>query len=264
MAVKLIAVDMDGTFLRSDMTYDRELFKELFFKMKNRNIHFVVASGNQYYQIKSFFGKVQDEITYVSENGALIFDNKENIFKVNIKKEAVKEIIDVLNSNKLIRTCVCGLKNAYILKNQIETKKIVSMYFYHLVECDNFEKIDDDIVKFSLFVPQEHQLKIEKELKQKIGHLITPVTSGNTFIDFIIPQYNKGSAIERLCRRWGISLDECMAFGDSFNDLEMLKNVKYSYAMKNADKRIKEAAAYETLSNDEDGVLKVIKEYINN
>lgn len=262
MKIKLIAVDMDGTFLHSDMSYDRELFKELFIKMRNRGIHFVVASGNQYYQIKSFFGEMQDDITYVSENGALIFDNKENIFKVKIPKETVKEITDVLNANSSIISCVCGVKNAYILKGKPETKKMVSLYFHRLIECDNFDEIDDEIVKFSLFVPEEQRNRIAEELKEKIGHLINPVTSGNIFIDLIIPEYNKGTAIKILCQRWGISLDECMAFGDSLNDLEMLENVKYSYAMKNADKKIKEIAAYETLSNDENGVLKVIKDYL--
>lgn len=254
---------MDGTFLDSNMSYDKVLFKKLFYRMKDKGIHFVVASGNQYYQIKSFFGEIQDEITYASENGALIFDKKENIFKISIPKNIVKDITDVLNENKNIKVCVCGVKNAYILKGQAETKKIMSLYFHKLVECENFNNIDDDIVKFSLVVPEEEKDKIEEELKEKIGHLIKPVTSGNIFIDLIIPEFNKGSAIERLCEKWNISLSECMAFGDSCNDLEMLNKVKYSYAMKNADNKVKEVAAYETLSNDENGVLKVIKEYLD-
>lgn len=263
MKIKLIAVDMDGTFLDSNMSYDKVLFKELFNKMKKKGIHFVVASGNQYYQLKSFFDEVQDEITYVSENGALIFDKKENIFKVEILKEIVKEIINVLNKNKDIITCVCGLKNAYILKGQPKVKEVVSLYFHHLVECDTLDEFDDDIVKFSLFVPEEQRATIEEELKKSIGHLISPVTSGNAFIDLMIPGCTKGSAIKMLCEKWSISLDECMAFGDSSNDIEMLTDVKYGYAMRNANNKVKEIAQYKTLSNDENGVLKIISEYLD-
>ena len=263
MKIKLIASDMDGTFLNSKMSYDRELFKELYNKMKAKGIHFVIASSNQYYQLKSFFGDIQDEITYICENGALIFHNKENIFKRNIPKENVKKITDVLGENPLIKTCVCGLKSAYILKGDPEAKKLISLYWHRLIECDNFDNIDDDIVKFSLFAPENKKDEIEEELKEKIGHVIKPVTSGDNCIDLINPKYNKGTGIKELCNLWNISLDECMAFGDSFNDIEMLKEVKYGYAMNNADDRVKEAASYMALSNDESGVLRVIKEYLD-
>lgn len=51
---KLIATDMDGTFLRDDMTYDRDFFATLHEKMQAQGIQWVVASGNQYFQLTSF------------------------------------------------------------------------------------------------------------------------------------------------------------------------------------------------------------------
>lgn len=263
MKIKLIASDMDGTFLNSKMSYDRELFKELYNKMKAKGIHFVIASSNQYYQLKSFFGDIQDEITYICENGALIFHNKENIFKADMPKEIVKEIADVLSDNPLIKTCVCGLKSAYISKGDLDGKELIALYWPKLIEYDNFDEIYDDIVKFSLFVPVDKKDEIQEDLEKKIGHLIKPVTSGDNCIDLINPKYNKGTGIKELCNLWNISLDECMTFGDSFNDIEMLKEVKYGYAMNNADDRVKKAASYVALSNDESGVLMAIKEYLD-
>ncbi|MFG7388283.1 HAD hydrolase family protein [Lactococcus lactis] len=55
--IKAIAVDMDGTFLNSNNDYDRKAFLELFKKLKAKEVRFVVASGNQYAQISSFFQK---------------------------------------------------------------------------------------------------------------------------------------------------------------------------------------------------------------
>ncbi len=52
--IKLIAVDMDGTFLDSQMNYQRSIFRKIYQYLKRNEIHFVVASGNQYYQLKSF------------------------------------------------------------------------------------------------------------------------------------------------------------------------------------------------------------------
>lgn len=55
MSIKLIAVDMDGTFKRCQ-TYNRPRFLAQYQRMREQNIRFVVASGNQYYQLISFSG----------------------------------------------------------------------------------------------------------------------------------------------------------------------------------------------------------------
>ena len=56
MSIKLIAVDMDGTFLSDAKTYNRPRFLAQYQRMREQNIRFVVASGNQYYQLISFPG----------------------------------------------------------------------------------------------------------------------------------------------------------------------------------------------------------------
>lgn len=62
MRIKLIAVDMDGTFLSDQKTYNRERFMAQYRQMKEQGIRFVVASGNQYYQLISFFPELASEI----------------------------------------------------------------------------------------------------------------------------------------------------------------------------------------------------------
>ena len=62
MSIKLIAVDMDGTFLSDQKTYNRERFMAQYQQMKAQGIRFVVASGNQYYQLISFFPEIANEI----------------------------------------------------------------------------------------------------------------------------------------------------------------------------------------------------------
>ena len=53
--IKLIATDMDGTWLKENKTYDKELFEKEFQIMQDRDIKFVVASGNQYENIFHVF-----------------------------------------------------------------------------------------------------------------------------------------------------------------------------------------------------------------
>ena len=74
MSVKVIVTDMDGTFLNDAKTYNQPRFMAQYQELKKRGIKFVVASGNQYYQLISFFPELKDEISFVAENGALVYD----------------------------------------------------------------------------------------------------------------------------------------------------------------------------------------------
>ena len=69
---------------------------------------------------------------------------------------------------------------------------------------------------------------------------------------------NKATGLKRILKRYNIDSSECVAFGDNGNDIEMLQYCGYSYAVKNASDEAKKAAKYICLSNEEDGVLKVL------
>ncbi|QAT66203.1 HAD-IIB family hydrolase [Bacillus glycinifermentans] len=93
MSIKLIAVDMDGTFLDDEIKYNKERFMKQYRELKARGIKFVVASGNPYYQLKSFFPSIENEIAFVAENGAYIVDSGQELFSGEMSKETIKKII---------------------------------------------------------------------------------------------------------------------------------------------------------------------------
>ena len=112
---KLIATDMDGTFLRDDMTYDRDLFATLHEKMQAQGIQWVVASGNQYFQLTSFFEAFPDTI-YVAENGAYIRDANKVYALSSFENGAIQPILTKLTSIPDLKILVCGQSSAYALK----------------------------------------------------------------------------------------------------------------------------------------------------
>ena len=80
---RLVAVDMDGTFLHHDDTYDRARFARLRTQMDAAGVRFVVASGNQYEQISSFF-PYRDELSFVGDNGAYVVEQGTPLFAAQI------------------------------------------------------------------------------------------------------------------------------------------------------------------------------------
>ena len=90
-----------------------------------------------------------------------------------------------------------------------------------------------------------------------------PVSSGHGDIDLIIPGVHKANGLAKLGKEWGIEPAEIAAFGDSGNDIEMLKYAGFSYAMENAQEKVKEAAEEIIRSNNQEGVLEVIEQLLN-
>jgi hydroxymethylpyrimidine pyrophosphatase-like HAD family hydrolase len=59
------------------------------------------------------------------------------------------------------------------------------------------------------------------------------------------------------------TFEQTMSFGDYFNDVEMLKESYYSYAMENAHPGVKELARFSAPSNTEDGVIKAVNAFLD-
>lgn len=256
--IKLVAVDIDGTFMRTDYTYNVELFEKIFARMKELNCNFVVASGNQYYQLREIFKKYSGEISFVSDNGAYVETRGELIFAADIPKETVASVTEICRQYPNIYKFLCGVKSAYCEKNTVpeDLYNFMKKYMPRLELVDDFTKVDDQFLKFALLIQQEDKIwDYYKILREKLSGKLIPTTSGHDSMDLIIPGLHKASGIKRLVERFGITAAECAAFGDSQNDVEMLKYCGESYAMNNAAPEVKAVAKYVCPSNNNDGVL---------
>lgn len=265
MSIKMIVTDLDGTFYHRDLTYDKKRFDELNEKMKENDIRFVVASGNQYYQLISFFDE-PEKLTFVSENGGYIVKEGKEIFSVEIKKQTYDKIVDVLKRYpEIFVNIVCGKKSAYVTNEMSEELfNTFLKYFPKMERVQDFHDVQDQIIKFSLMTTEEKVDEIANELNQVVDESLSVVTSGHGCIDLIVSGVHKGFALSKLMEIWHINADEVMAFGDAGNDLEMLKLAKYGFVMANGTDEMKKAIGrVAPLSNEEDGELAIIEEYFN-
>ncbi|WP_206663568.1 Cof-type HAD-IIB family hydrolase [Sporolactobacillus shoreae] len=263
MPIKLIAVDMDGTFLDDQMSYNEQRFMRLYHEMKSRDIHFVVASGNQYFQLRSFF-KGYEDIIYIAENGAYIADGAKEYFISSFEREALAVIFDYVARHPELKNAVCGKKNAYILRTADAAFISMMKKYYHKIQLvDCYDTIDDRILKFAISCPDEKTMKIIDELKNGLNGAAVPVSSGLGSIDLIKSGMHKANGLRKLGEVLGISSADMIAFGDGGNDVEMLKFVGCGVAMKNALGSIKAQADAVTDSNNDEGVLNYIEKCLN-
>ncbi|MEY8709098.1 sugar-phosphatase [Mangrovibacter phragmitis] len=259
MNVKVIAVDMDGTFLTDQKTYDKERFMLQYQAMGEQGIRFVVASGNQYYQLISFFPEIKDKIAFVAENGALIYDQGEQVHHGELSKDDTRKIADVLAQFDGINYVTCGLNSAWYQQGASEAFiSLMKKHYHRLQPVEDVYQIDDTIFKYSLNLDDKHIPELVNQLNHALDGVIHPVTSGYGFVDLIIPGSHKASGLRRLLKRWGVSPEYLVAVGDSANDVEMLHYAGFSFAMGNAAQAVKDTAEYQTASNNQSGALDVI------
>ncbi|HBA0605861.1 TPA: HAD hydrolase family protein, partial [Enterococcus faecium] len=117
--LKLVAVDMDGTFARTDYTYDIPRFKAVLSRMKAVDCQFVVASGNQYYQLRSLFPNYYDELSFVAENGAFVKDKTEVLFSADMPRKAIEVVLDLCKDYPEVKNVMCGLNSAYCERGKV-------------------------------------------------------------------------------------------------------------------------------------------------
>ncbi len=73
----------------------------------------------------------------------------------------------------------------------------------------------------------------------------------------------RSNAIEILQKKWDIMPEETMTFGDNYNDIEMLQQAKYSFAMAHSEQGVKKCANYIAGDNNEGAVVAQIKKFVN-
>lgn len=268
MTVKVIATDMDGTFLTDKKTYDKVLFDRLFDRFMAEGIKFVVASGNQYRQIIQQFPKHKHLMSFVAENGGHIIENGRTLQEEFETVEAISALVNYIEKHYTDTVInLAGKASSYLpMSTPKKVKDLLSYYLPVLKYVDNLHPIpEDDYFKVTLLVCDELTFQVRDEINTLFAdYQLTATSSGLGCIDVIPSHVHKGTGLDFLLNHWGYGPENLMVFGDGGNDIEMLKLAKYSFAMANAPQEIKNVANYQAPSNQENGVLQVLARHFLN
>ena len=95
------------------------MFNVVFSGMKAVDCQFVVASGNQYYQLRSLFPNYYDELSFVAENGAFVKDKTEVLFSADMPRKAIEVVLDLCKDYPEVKNVMCGLNSAYCERGKV-------------------------------------------------------------------------------------------------------------------------------------------------
>lgn len=268
----MIVLDLDGTLLDSHKALsagNRQALQQA----AQRGCLIVPCTGR-------FFGGMPDAVRNlpflryaVTINGAKVLDleSKETIYSADISPQRAGEVFSYLDTQPVIYDCYqdeWGWMERWM--KEAAAKYVTNPGALDLIErlrtpVENLPGVirsrNRGVQKIQAFAPQGKQRdEVMKNLAVRFSDLaVTASIPENIEINSRLAQ--KGLALEALCRKLGIPMENTIAFGDGMNDVTMLNMAGIGVAMGNAEEKIQKLADYVTDTNDNDGVAAALRHF---
>lgn len=266
---KLIASDLDGTFLTANKSYNHQRFQQILNKMQAADAHFIIATGRDVINVNKLFKDFIGQVDLVIDNGALVQNAAGEILKeAFLSKSELKHAVDVVQQMPFrpkIGAAFASRHKLYMLQDQARINWPHTLQLrlagFEVEIIKTIDELPDEILKFTIaFRPEDTKQFIEQAQKaiENQGHV---TTSGYGSVDIVGPGVNKASGLAVLAKHYGLTLEEDLAaFGDGLNDYEMLSAAGFPRAMPNGDAYLLDGKFEQALTdNEHEGVFKTIE-----
>lgn len=264
MKYRLIASDMDGTLLNSDSILPEENMRAVEY-CGEKGVKFVLCTGRPVQAIMPHYRRLGLDTPVISYNGGRITEpaTGQVLYKKCLDNDSVKKILALAREFDAV-ACVWADDELYINKmTPISVRygelAVTEPIIYDIEKADfSGKNVDKILWAHTAEETDRLLLKIEGKCPGKVACF----TSTPEYIEFVNAEVSKGAALRRLCEITGVDISETVALGDGENDIEMIKAAGLGVAMGNAIEAVRKAADFITVSNDEHGVAKVIRDII--
>ena len=285
--IRLVAVDMDGTLLDDEKSFPPGL-NELLDQLEERGIVFVPASGRQVWSLIDMFPE-RPGLTFIGENGAIVMRDGREISSAPLDLATVRESVRLVRQHTLPRPgataaredagegslrenfdgglVVCGKNCAYVERTDEAFLAAVAPYYTRTQCVDDLVKVIDDIeqgrideviIKLAVYSAGDVTALADQTLGRFARSHQFAISAAN-WADLQDRGVDKGRALRALQEYLGVTPGQTAVFGDAGNDLSMIAQAEFSFAMENASADVRAAARFLAPSNNEAGVVQVLR-----
>lgn len=270
MKYKMIASDLDGT-LNNDDYIISEGNAQAIKKAVAEGLKVVLCSGRSPVSIASYakdIGLDTEGCYGIGFNGGSIYEAStgKSLYNARINKNLAIEIIrDIKKVSPDVKIAI------YIEDDHIIAEKDLDVLEEHnnqgimkIEKVNSLEEITEDIIKIMLVDDRQKLDYIFSKMEKIVVGKYNMVFTGAEILEFLPLNINKAEGLKILAKHLGISLEEIVAFGDNYNDIEMIKEVGLGIAIANAVEPLKEVANYVTKrDNNNDAMIEVVDMVLN-
>ena len=201
--------------------------------------------------------KYQFKSPVISYSGALILDeDKKILYSRGFSRELAKEVIAFIEKNQFDCSWNIYSLDTWIVKDKHDPRIVREETIVHAESMEGTADLlpaHAEIGKILCMCNKDCILTMEQELKSAFPFL-SIVKSSDMLLEIMENGVTKSSGMKTLCKLWNIPLERTVAFGDHYNDAEMLETAAMPFLMGNAPEELKKRFSNITASNDEEGI----------
>lgn len=271
MKTSLIAFDLDGTLLNGAGHLSGRT-KEVLHKAAGHGIHLVAASGRPFTALPGDLVRCPDIHYAITSNGSSIFTLQgERVYACDMEPEMVRQVLKIAQTlpwpleafiggrgcspaDYVRDASAFGLGAAaasYVRATRTPVEDIYAFIHAHENEIEGLNLIVSDPAA---------KMALQERLGQIPGMFITASTG--YYIEMADGRVSKSASLAWLAARLGVPMSETAAFGDSLNDLDLIRAAGLGVAMDNALPLLKDAADAIAPHHADDGVADFIERYL--
>lgn len=262
--IKIIFSDIDGTLINSEFQVT-EKTKNSIQRAVNQGIIFVPVSARMPEAIKPIMDSIGITSPIISYNGALIQNQgEETIASHPMETQTAQEICRFVQQEyPKIAWNVYSFHSWYAMNRQHEwvarEEEIVGLESKEasLLDLANLEAVH----KVLLMGEPKGIAALENDLKKRYSDLSIS-QSAPYFIEVMAKGIEKGQAVRTFTDYLDVDRTATIAFGDNYNDLDMLKTVGKGFVMSNGPAAVREAIGNVTADNNHDGIAEILDTYL--
>ncbi len=258
----IVVSDLDGTLLGSN--HKVSFFtKKTLSELAERDVKFIMASGRHYMDVDKIREHLGLDIYLITSNGARVHDqNGKVIFRQDLSVDVVEDLINI-DVDDDIHVNIYQDDRWLVAKENPDLLAYHQDSGFHYQICDLKEANKTNTSKVFFTGTPAKLLRLAEDLDKKFKNRASIVFSAVDSLEVMDKGVSKGNALSRVVKLTGYSLQDCIAFGDGMNDVEMLSSVGRGLVMDNAPMMLKRALPLleRADSNDHDGVANYLHHF---
>jgi hypothetical protein len=289
MAIRLLALDLDGTLLNARGEVS-ERNRRAINAARERDVKVAIVTGRRFRDARPLALDLGlDDVPIISHNGALTKHaiTLEVVEALMLSLESSREVLRIgreFKSDALVSDDAVGA-GVLVFDNLSDDNAPLRKYIawarrIHGDEADHAVRRVESLEAYLDHAPVHiaysggcEMISVLKEaIDRELGSSVKLLTTMYPKLDFALldilnPAASKGEGVAAAANELGFTREEVMACGDNFNDLEMLQFAGTSVLMANAQPEMNEllkdnVRVHITSSNEEDGVALAIEKFI--
>lgn len=281
----LLALDIDGTLINRKLEVTSPTRRAIK-AAQRQGIMVTLATGRSFHSAKKYADELAIDLPLICANGAIIRHRNGTVLKefnlpAKVAGQLVQEMVEAGLFVQAYHTggiSTIGSRMGLIKWVQMicdYNKFKLSHVFYSMREyrrsklenCPELPQLlaEEKISVHKIFSSgNTRQLEAFQRRAKGMGLTVEyyPGYNGRMYLEIMPQGINKGSALDWLSQHLGTTMDRVVAVGDNLNDTAMVTKAGLGVAMGNGHNELKTIADHITLSNEEDGVAAVIRDFM--